>query len=94
MNDFLIFIIGIKIGVLLGWTISFFIRKRKKHIALIELQAIQNERDAAKLNFGVISEKTQLLEQQIKTHKTELEEKNNQLLQNTAKLSTLFNACM
>ncbi len=88
MNDFLIFIIGIKIGVLLGWTISFFIRKRKKHIALIELQAIQNERDAAKLNFGVISEKTQLLEQQIKTHKTELEEKNNQLLQNTAKLST------
>jgi DNA recombination protein RmuC len=88
MNDFLILIIGIKVGVLLGWTISFFIRKKKKRIALIELQAIQNERDTAKINFGVISEKTQIMEQQINSHKTELEEKNNQLLQNTAKLST------
>lgn len=88
MNDFLIFIIGIKVGVLLGWTISFFIRKKKKRIAMEELQTLQNERDTARLNYGVISEKIQILEQQIKTHKTELEEKNNQLLQNTAKLST------
>ncbi|MBI5540234.1 MAG: DNA recombination protein RmuC [Bacteroidia bacterium] len=88
MNDFLILIIGIKVGVLLGWTISFFIRKKKKRVALVELQAIQNERDTAKLNYGVVNEKVQILEQQIKTHKAELEEKNNQLLAITSKLST------
>lgn len=88
MNDFLILIIGIKVGVLLGWTISFFIRKKKKRVALEELQAIQNERDTAKLNYGVVNEKAQMLELQIKTHKNELEEKNNQLLAITSKLST------
>ncbi len=87
MNDFLIFIIGIKSGVLIGWVISFFIRKKKKQIALVQSLQLQNERDTAKINSGILSEKVQLLEQQINQYKNELNEKNNRLLETSSKLS-------
>lgn len=84
--DIIIFIAGMAIGILIGWIITKSLKNNSNpdHSELIKAQ---DERDSLRNNLSAISEKTRMFEEQLKINKTELENKSQQLLDITSKLS-------
>lgn len=84
--DILIFIGGIAIGILAGWFIAKSI-KSNSPTDNSDFLKLQEERDSLRNNVSTLSEKTRMFEEQLKTNKTEIENKSNQLIDITSKLS-------